>query len=119
MQTDDREQPGPSSGASSSMPSRPFGPGSVSIRLYPHNELPADAIVREVCAQARLAFENGFDGVMTSEHHGGFAGYAEERTTQSGTLEIVDGSGVPDLIFASDHERTSPDGAGERPQFGD
>src|SRR6202035_4535858 len=75
VQTDDREQPGPSSGASSSMPSRPFGPGSLSIRLYPHNELPADAIVREVCAQARLAFENGFDGVMTSEHHGGFAGY--------------------------------------------
>jgi alkanesulfonate monooxygenase SsuD/methylene tetrahydromethanopterin reductase-like flavin-dependent oxidoreductase (luciferase family) len=75
VQTDDREQPDTKSGASSSEPSRPFGSGSVSIRLYPHNELPADAIVREVCAQARLALENGFDGVMTSEHHGGFAGY--------------------------------------------
>ncbi len=75
MQTDDREQAGASPDASSSVPSRPFGSGSVSIRLYPHNELPADAIVREVCAQARLALENGFDGVMTSEHHGGFAGY--------------------------------------------
>jgi alkanesulfonate monooxygenase SsuD/methylene tetrahydromethanopterin reductase-like flavin-dependent oxidoreductase (luciferase family) len=43
--------------------------------LYPHNELPADAIVRELCAQAGLALHGGFDGVMTSEHHGGFAGY--------------------------------------------
>jgi alkanesulfonate monooxygenase SsuD/methylene tetrahydromethanopterin reductase-like flavin-dependent oxidoreductase (luciferase family) len=56
-------------------PSAPFAPGSVSIRLYPHNELPADGIVRELCAQAGLALNNGFDGVMTSEHHGGFAGY--------------------------------------------
>ena len=53
----------------------PFAPGSVSIRLYPHNELHADAIVDELCAQARIALGNGFDGVMTSEHHGGFAGY--------------------------------------------
>jgi len=47
----------------------------VSIRLYPHNELPADRIVSEICAHARLALDSGFDGVMTSEHHGGFAGY--------------------------------------------
>jgi alkanesulfonate monooxygenase SsuD/methylene tetrahydromethanopterin reductase-like flavin-dependent oxidoreductase (luciferase family) len=47
----------------------------VSIRLYPHNELPAEAIVGELRAQARLALATGFDGVMTSEHHGGFAGY--------------------------------------------
>ena len=53
----------------------PFDPGSVSVRLYPHNELPADAIVRELCAQGVLALDSGFDGVMTSEHHGGFAGY--------------------------------------------
>jgi alkanesulfonate monooxygenase SsuD/methylene tetrahydromethanopterin reductase-like flavin-dependent oxidoreductase (luciferase family) len=56
-------------------PSPPFGPGSVSIRLYPHNELPAAAIVDELCVQAGLALDDGFDGVMTSEHHGGFAGY--------------------------------------------
>jgi alkanesulfonate monooxygenase SsuD/methylene tetrahydromethanopterin reductase-like flavin-dependent oxidoreductase (luciferase family) len=56
-------------------PSAPFAPGSVSIRLYPHNELPAAAIVSELCAQAGLALANGFDGIMTSEHHGGFAGY--------------------------------------------
>lgn len=55
--------------------SDPFGPGSVSIRLYPHNDLSADAIVSEFSAQAGLALGCGFDGVMTSEHHGGFAGY--------------------------------------------
>jgi alkanesulfonate monooxygenase SsuD/methylene tetrahydromethanopterin reductase-like flavin-dependent oxidoreductase (luciferase family) len=55
--------------------SPPFGRGSISLRLYPHNELPADVIVRELCTQAGLALNNGFDGIMTSEHHGGFAGY--------------------------------------------
>jgi alkanesulfonate monooxygenase SsuD/methylene tetrahydromethanopterin reductase-like flavin-dependent oxidoreductase (luciferase family) len=53
----------------------PFSRGSVSIRLYPHNELDPPAVVDEFCAQARLALAVGFDGVMTSEHHGGFAGY--------------------------------------------
>lgn len=53
----------------------PFAAGSVSLRLYPHNELSAHAIVRELCEQAALALGLGFDGVMTSEHHGGFAGY--------------------------------------------
>ena len=62
-------------GASPVVPSAPFAPGSISIRLYPHNELPADAIVSELCTQAGLALDSGFDGVMTSEHHGGFAGY--------------------------------------------
>lgn len=55
--------------------SRPFAPASISIRLYPHNELPAEAVVAELCAQAGLALGAGFDGVMTSEHHGGFGGY--------------------------------------------
>lgn len=45
------------------------------MRLYPHNELPAQRIVEELTAQAVLAADSGFDGVMTSEHHGGFAGY--------------------------------------------
>jgi alkanesulfonate monooxygenase SsuD/methylene tetrahydromethanopterin reductase-like flavin-dependent oxidoreductase (luciferase family) len=31
--------------------------------------------VSELCAQAGIALREGFDGVMTSEHHGGFAGY--------------------------------------------
>jgi alkanesulfonate monooxygenase SsuD/methylene tetrahydromethanopterin reductase-like flavin-dependent oxidoreductase (luciferase family) len=56
-------------------PTAPFARGSVSFRLYPHNELDAGAIVRELCHQAGLALGGGFDGVMTSEHHGGFAGY--------------------------------------------
>jgi alkanesulfonate monooxygenase SsuD/methylene tetrahydromethanopterin reductase-like flavin-dependent oxidoreductase (luciferase family) len=47
----------------------------VSLRLYPHNDLPATGVVAELCAQARLALGGGFDGVMTSEHHGGFPGY--------------------------------------------
>jgi alkanesulfonate monooxygenase SsuD/methylene tetrahydromethanopterin reductase-like flavin-dependent oxidoreductase (luciferase family) len=53
----------------------PFARGSVSIRLYPHNELPPEAIVNELRQQGCLALRHGFDGVMTSEHHGGFAGY--------------------------------------------
>jgi alkanesulfonate monooxygenase SsuD/methylene tetrahydromethanopterin reductase-like flavin-dependent oxidoreductase (luciferase family) len=56
----------------------PFGPGSISLRLYPHNELDAEAIVRELCLQGGLALTSGFDGIMTSEHHGGFAGYTAQ-----------------------------------------
>ncbi|MGA8369678.1 MAG: LLM class flavin-dependent oxidoreductase, partial [Acidimicrobiales bacterium] len=55
--------------------STPFAPGSVSLRLYPHNELGATEVIHEISAQAGLGLDNGFDGVMTSEHHGGFAGY--------------------------------------------
>ena len=47
----------------------------MSLRLYPHNELDARGILRELCEQARLGLSAGFDGIMTSEHHGGFAGY--------------------------------------------
>jgi hypothetical protein len=56
-------------------PGPPFAAGSVSVRLYPHDELSAPMIVEELRAQAALAVEHGFDGVMTSEHHGGFHGY--------------------------------------------
>ena len=53
-----------------------FEPGSVSIRLYPHNELDdVRGVLHEICWQAKLALDAGFDGVMTSEHHGGFGGY--------------------------------------------
>ena len=52
-----------------------FGRGSVSLRLYPHNELGASAILDELCDQAAIGLSAGFDGIMTSEHHGGFAGY--------------------------------------------
>jgi alkanesulfonate monooxygenase SsuD/methylene tetrahydromethanopterin reductase-like flavin-dependent oxidoreductase (luciferase family) len=53
----------------------PLAPGSVSLRLYPHDDLEPPALVAELTGQAALAAEHGFDGVMTSEHHGGFAGY--------------------------------------------
>lgn len=53
-----------------------FACGSVSLRLYPHPTLPsATDIVAALTRQAALADEHGFDGVMTSEHHGGFGGY--------------------------------------------
>jgi alkanesulfonate monooxygenase SsuD/methylene tetrahydromethanopterin reductase-like flavin-dependent oxidoreductase (luciferase family) len=61
--------------ASGTEPKTPFAPGQVSLRLYPHNELAASEVLSELCAQARRALQVGFDGVMTSEHHGGFAGY--------------------------------------------
>ena len=37
-------------------------PGSVSLRLYPHNELPAPDVVSELCAQAGLALEGDSTG---------------------------------------------------------
>src|SRR5215467_10899633 len=64
----------------------PFAPGSVSLRLYPHLDLPAHAIVEELRAQAALAAGHGFDGVMTSEHHGGFAGYLPNPLQAAGWL---------------------------------
>src|SRR5215204_6702544 len=72
------------------MAQAPFAPGSVSLRLYPHNDLPAPAIVDEMRAQAALGVERGFDGVMTSEHHGGFAGYSPNPLQLAGwSLEAM------------------------------
>jgi alkanesulfonate monooxygenase SsuD/methylene tetrahydromethanopterin reductase-like flavin-dependent oxidoreductase (luciferase family) len=53
----------------------PFAAGGTSLRLYPHAELPADRVVEVFREQAVAASTAGFDGIMTSEHHGGFAGY--------------------------------------------
>jgi alkanesulfonate monooxygenase SsuD/methylene tetrahydromethanopterin reductase-like flavin-dependent oxidoreductase (luciferase family) len=55
--------------------SPPFASKSISLRLYPHDELSAADVVAELCSQAKLGIEHGFDGVMTSEHHGGLPGY--------------------------------------------
>jgi alkanesulfonate monooxygenase SsuD/methylene tetrahydromethanopterin reductase-like flavin-dependent oxidoreductase (luciferase family) len=66
--------------------SRPFARGSVSLRCYPHLDLDAPAIVAEMRTQAALAVEHGFDGVMTSEHHGGFAGYLPNPLQLAGFL---------------------------------
>jgi alkanesulfonate monooxygenase SsuD/methylene tetrahydromethanopterin reductase-like flavin-dependent oxidoreductase (luciferase family) len=56
------------------------------MRLYPHGDLPADAVVAELRAQAALASEHGFAGVMVSEHHGGFAGYMPNPLQLAGWL---------------------------------
>ena len=66
--------------------SPPFAPGSVSFRCYPHDGLDAAAMVDELCAQAALAVMHGFDGVMTSEHHGGFPGYLPNPLQLAGFL---------------------------------
>ena len=65
--------------------------GAISLRLYPHNELDdPTAIVDELLAQAALASEAGFDGAMTSEHHGGFAGYSPNPLQLAGwMLEVA------------------------------
>ncbi len=63
-----------------------FAAGSVSLRIYPHLDLPAPAIVEELRVQAAIAAESGFDGVMTSEHHGGFAGYLPNPLQVAGWL---------------------------------
>jgi alkanesulfonate monooxygenase SsuD/methylene tetrahydromethanopterin reductase-like flavin-dependent oxidoreductase (luciferase family) len=63
-----------------------MGPGSVSLRCYPHLDLDAPEIVAEMRTQATLAVEHGFDGVMTSEHHGGFAGYLPNPLQLAGFL---------------------------------
>ncbi|HXQ62147.1 MAG TPA: LLM class flavin-dependent oxidoreductase [Acidimicrobiales bacterium] len=64
----------------------PLSTGSISLRIYPHTGLEADAVVDEMCAQATLAADAGFDGVMTSEHHGGFAGYIPNPLQAAGWL---------------------------------
>jgi alkanesulfonate monooxygenase SsuD/methylene tetrahydromethanopterin reductase-like flavin-dependent oxidoreductase (luciferase family) len=64
----------------------PLSARSISLRLYPHTGLEAEAVVAEICAQGRLAADAGFDGVMTSEHHGGFAGYMPNPLQAAGWL---------------------------------
>ena len=64
----------------------PLSARSISLRIYPHGGLDAEAIVAEMCRQATLASEAGFDGVMTSEHHGGFAGYMPNPLQAAGWL---------------------------------
>ena len=66
--------------------SRPLSEGSISLRLYPHLDLSAPDMVRELREQAVLGVEAGFDGVMTSEHHGGFAGYMPNPLQAAGWL---------------------------------
>ncbi len=73
----------------------PLGVGSVSLRLYPHSVAQvgdAAGIVEELRTQAALGRAAGFDGVMTSEHHAGFAGYLPNPLQTAGfLLDAMDG----------------------------
>ncbi|MDE3206164.1 MAG: LLM class flavin-dependent oxidoreductase [Acidobacteriota bacterium] len=64
----------------------PFAVGSVSLRMYPSGAPDAVEVVAELCAQAGLALAGGFDGVMTSEHHGGVGGYLPNPLQLAGFL---------------------------------
>jgi alkanesulfonate monooxygenase SsuD/methylene tetrahydromethanopterin reductase-like flavin-dependent oxidoreductase (luciferase family) len=66
--------------------SAPFARGSVSFRSYRHDALDAVDALEELRTQAALAVTHGFDGVMTSEHHGGFAGYLPNPLQLAGFL---------------------------------
>jgi alkanesulfonate monooxygenase SsuD/methylene tetrahydromethanopterin reductase-like flavin-dependent oxidoreductase (luciferase family) len=66
--------------------SAPFARGSVSFRSYRHDALDAVEALEELRTQAALAVTHGFDGVMTSEHHGGFAGYLPNPLQLAGFL---------------------------------
>ncbi len=69
--------------------SDPFAAGSVSLRLYPH-DLPAAELLEEMLEQARCAEAVGFDGIMVSEHHGGFPGYLPNPLQMAGwMLEVT------------------------------
>ncbi len=63
----------------------PLAAGAISLRMYPHSLAP-DGIVEEMRVQARAAEAAGFDGVMTSEHHGGFPGYLPNPLLAAGAL---------------------------------
>ena len=63
----------------------PFADGSISFRLYPHG-LGAVETVDELRAQAALAIESGFDGVMISERHGGITGNMPNPIQTAGWL---------------------------------
>jgi len=52
----------------------PLSIGSLSLRVYPLDLTPPE-VAANLGEQARLAEEAGFDGCMTSEHHGGFPNY--------------------------------------------
>jgi alkanesulfonate monooxygenase SsuD/methylene tetrahydromethanopterin reductase-like flavin-dependent oxidoreductase (luciferase family) len=77
--------------------SHPLAAGSISLRLYPHSDHSAEEVVRELRAQAALATQSGFDGVMTSEHHGGFGGYMPNPLQAAGWLleAMPDGWAAP------------------------
>ena len=64
----------------------PFAPGSVSLRLYPHQLDEPTAVLDELQYQADLATRSGFDGVMLSERHGGAWGQIPNPLQAAGWL---------------------------------
>lgn len=64
----------------------PFAPGSVSLRLYPHQLDQPTAVLDELQHQAALAIQSGFDGVMLSERHGGAWGQIPNPLQAAGWL---------------------------------
>ena len=72
-----------------------WGTRYVLLRLYPHNKLPGTRrSVDRLCTMAATAAEVGFDGVMTSEHHGGFAVYLPNPLPGDGLPALRHGSGL-------------------------
>ena len=63
----------------------PLDSGQISLRAYPHALPPAECL-EVLRRQARLAEAAGFDGLMTSEHHGGFPGYVPNPLQLAGWL---------------------------------
>lgn len=63
----------------------PLARHQISLRIYPHAISPREC-VKEMCHQATLAESAGFDGLMTSEHHGGFPGYIPNPLQLAGWL---------------------------------
>ena len=55
--------------------------------MYPH-ALPIAECMDHLLRQAKLAEEAGFDGLMTSEHHGGFPGYLPNPLQMAGWLLV-------------------------------
>ncbi len=67
------------------MTSAPLAPGSISVRLYPH-DLDAAEQVSLLRSQARMAADAGFDGAMVAEHHADFPGYLPNPVQLAGFL---------------------------------
>ena len=88
----------------------PLAPGSVSLRLYPH-DLPATEQVEVLRRQARRASEIGYDGVMVSEHHADFPGYLPNPVQLAGLLldAMPTGWVAPcPMLFSSRRRATVP-----------
>ena len=91
---------------------RALSKGSISLRLYPHVGLSAPEMVRELRHQAVLATEAGFDGVMTSEHHGGVRRLHAQSPPGGGVAARGDADWVGGTVPVARH--TAPARSGGR-----